>query len=97
MSTLTERLGMDDADWMSHPDRNCRPPAGATNDQIAFTADLYFPAEGSEGEAMKLCRGCPVRALCADYGIANPELVGVWGGTTTAMRVKIRVKARKAA
>lgn len=84
-------------DWMTHPDRNCRPPAGATPQQIQFGADLYFPVEGREREAMKLCRGCPVRAACAEWAIEQPGLVGVWGGTTTATRARARMAAKAGA
>ncbi len=32
--------------------------------------------------ARAVCAGCPAREPCLNYALANPELVGIWGGTT---------------
>lgn len=94
MTTLTERLGLDTADWMSHPGRNCAPQFDTPRD-IQHHADLWFPSEGGERMAQKLCRGCPVKALCAAWATPQTDLVGVFGGTTTASRARARMAANR--
>jgi hypothetical protein len=80
---------------MLHPDRNCAIPAGATNEEAALTADLWFPTEMKEANyARRLCMGCPVREKCLDYAMERPELEGIWGQTTAAQRGTMRRKAR---
>jgi hypothetical protein len=92
--TLTDILGNDDAAFMSNSRRNCRPPTGATPQQIRFIADQWFPGDGGERVAQTLCHGCPVIAECRAWAIPQVELSGVWGGTTTAMRIKARRNAK---
>jgi hypothetical protein len=49
--------------------------------------ELWFSKSSSERAlAQALCRECPVRTACAQYALDNPELKGVWGGTTAADR-----------
>ena len=36
------------------------------------------------------CADCPVHEECLAYALAQPDLVGVWGGTTERERRKIR-------
>lgn len=92
---IADILGHDDAEFMSHEDRNCRPPSDKALD-IQLFADMWFPSEGGERMAQKLCRGCPVRAKCAAWAIPQADLVGVFGGTTTATRARARAKGRAA-
>lgn len=75
--------------------RNCRPPSDKPLD-IQLFADMWHPVDAREDEARKLCRGCVVRAECAAWAIPQPDLVGIFGGTTTAMRAKARTKRRAA-
>jgi hypothetical protein len=51
--------------------------------------DPWYSAK-SEGHAARLCKGCPVLALCLDYAVEANEKYGVWGGTTPLDRVHIR-------
>jgi len=44
----------------------------------------------SQAEAVEVCRSCLVRRECGAYALADPMLVGVWGGTTTAERKAAR-------
>lgn len=44
--------------------------------------------------AKAICRQCPVKQQCAEWGIAN-EPSGVWGGMDEADRVKARRGKRK--
>jgi WhiB family redox-sensing transcriptional regulator len=42
------------------------------------------------GPTRELCDGCPVRTECLETGLANPGLVGLWGGTTERERRELR-------
>lgn len=45
--------------------------------------------------AMKICRGCPVRADCLRYAMQTEDpnnRYGVWGGLTTGQRTKLANK-----
>ncbi len=44
----------------------------------------WFPA---------LCAVCPVVGACEDYALADPDLDGVWAGTTGRERRALRRKA----
>lgn len=50
--------------------------------------DLFFEREDSPAtaNARLLCEDCPVRAVCRDYALRQPNLHGVWGGTTRSER-----------
>jgi WhiB family redox-sensing transcriptional regulator len=37
-----------------------------------------------------LCEGCSVRQQCLDVALADPEIQGLWGGTTAAERKAMR-------
>lgn len=39
-----------------------------------------------ERAAVRVCASCPVRAQCLAHALAQPELFGVWGGTTEGDR-----------
>lgn len=52
---------------------------------------MFFPENASEaGEALRVCRRCPVRPDCAGYALAIPGLEGIWGGLTEANRRRHR-------
>ena len=36
--------------------------------------------------AMRVCGRCLVVAECRSYALADPDLVGIWGGTDTVYR-----------
>jgi len=38
----------------------------------------------------ELCEDCPVRRECLEAALADPELIGLWGGSTEAERREIR-------
>ncbi len=51
----------------------------------------WFPGPGERsGPAQAVCEGCPVRWPCLDYALADESLDGVWGGTTTKERKRLR-------
>lgn len=53
--------------------------------------DLFFPERGEPVTAAKaVCAGCPVRAECLDYALANGEKHGIWGGTSERERRRMR-------
>ena len=58
--------------------------------------DLFFSGVAEDIiKAQEICKGCPVRLLCASYAIENNTEGGVWGGLTEADRKTIKgVKAR---
>jgi len=53
----------------------------------------YFPDRkdrtGTE-EALAVCGSCLVRSECLAEAMADPDLVGVWGGTTEDQRRGLR-------
>jgi WhiB family redox-sensing transcriptional regulator len=52
---------------------------------------LFFPSVGaSSTKARTICSICRVREACLAYAMADSELTGVWGGTTTQERKKLR-------
>jgi hypothetical protein len=59
--------------------------------------DAFFPEKGQNGLAYELkwakqtCAACPIRLLCADYGI-KWEDHGIWGGLTIEDRKKLKLK-----
>ena len=60
------------------------------------TADLWFVPPGDRhgiAAAKAICRRCPVAAECLAEAMANPSIVGVWGGTTENERTKLRARA----
>lgn len=86
------------ADWMTDPHRNCAIPTEFTPQEVGVIADQWFPTEAGEAKnATHLCRNCPVIRQCFLFAIQNPEVEGIWGGTTTGQRNKLRAVARKLA
>lgn len=60
--------------------------------------DAFFPdVENGRAVAVvkRVCAACPVRTACLDYALARPELVGIWGGTTTNQRRQLRKTTRQ--
>jgi WhiB family transcriptional regulator, redox-sensing transcriptional regulator len=55
-------------------------------------------AAGPQVEAAKaVCRTCPVQQRCLAYALADPALVGIWGGATTTERRQYRQPSAAAA
>lgn len=53
--------------------------------------EIFFSKSSTDREQAKgLCQGCPIRTACAQHALDNPELRGVWGGTTAADRRAFR-------
>jgi len=52
---------------------------------------LFFPrGRRSLDEVLAVCASCPVMGDCRDYGLSDPELIGIWGGTTATQRADLR-------
>lgn len=90
--SLNDLLGTDDAPWMSDPNRNCDIRYAISNkpDDVQEFADNWFPTDGNERRAKRLCAGCPQVNACLMFAMGRPELDGVWGQTTTAERAMLR-------
>lgn len=52
---------------------------------------IFFP-ESAESNlpAKRICQECPVRIDCLDYAVATSQDFGIWAGTTSEERKKIR-------
>lgn len=57
--------------------------------------NLFFPELGANyyttHDALKICRGCPVREECLQAVINHPAR-GIWGGTTETQRRRRGIK-----
>ncbi len=77
-------LAMAQPPW--HRDAACKE-----YDQALF---FRFPARPSQpdtsAEARTICQRCLVQAECLALALADPSLVGVWGGTDEAQRRTLR-------
>lgn len=63
------------------------PRANCTGEPIS----VFFPAAGdSLDRARMLCAGCSVRDECLAYALADPTLLGWWGGTSERERARMR-------
>lgn len=61
--------------------------------------DAWFPAlnQGRTKELVnvrKLCMSCPVQKECLTYAVANPDLQGIWGGSSPRERRLIRLRQK---
>ena len=55
--------------------------------------DLWVSDIGENYDAARrVCAACPVRAECAEYALARPDLLGMWGGLSTRERKRIRAE-----
>jgi WhiB family redox-sensing transcriptional regulator len=53
--------------------------------------DAFFPEKGGSTRAAKaICAGCPVKAQCLAYALANDDRFGVWGGLSERERRRLR-------
>lgn len=53
--------------------------------------ETFFPPKGHSSQAAKrVCASCPIRSRCLQVAMANPDLDGIWGGTTPGERRRLR-------
>jgi WhiB family redox-sensing transcriptional regulator len=70
---------------------------------LSADPDLFFPisATGASArqitQAKRFCARCLVCAECGDFARVNPDLQGIWGGTTDDERKKLRRARARAA
>lgn len=77
------RFGFEIPAW--HGEAACRPELWAGRERPDFFA-------GPPGRARAVCDSCPVVEACLAEALANPWMLGVWGGTTERQRLAIRRK-----
>jgi WhiB family redox-sensing transcriptional regulator len=65
-------------------------PAWHQEAACAGQTDLFFVKGTPPTRTRQICGGCPVREECLAYALADPELVGLWGGTTERERRELR-------
>ena len=58
--------------------------------------DLFFPV-GTTGPAVdqidaakRVCRSCEALEPCLDFALADPEVIGLWGGLSAKGRKALR-------
>ena len=56
-------------------------------------ADQFVLMHPGRTPRRRLCGDCPVRAECLAYAMAEPDLVGTWGGTSERERRALRREA----
>lgn len=57
--------------------------------------EAFFPEKGgSTRDAKRVCTGCPVRAECLEFALANDERFGIWGGLSERERRRVRLQRR---
>jgi WhiB family redox-sensing transcriptional regulator len=59
--------------------------------------DLFFPLNEYSKLGLKqiemakaICKPCPAQNACLIFALKNPEIQGVWGGTTEGERAALR-------
>jgi WhiB family redox-sensing transcriptional regulator len=54
------------------------------------TGSFIVGLGGNYNRARELCAACSVQTECLTAALADPELLGMWGGTTERERVQMR-------
>ncbi len=57
---------------------------------------IFFPAHGdyvTARLAKSICASCPIKIDCLREALADPNLDGIWGGTSRRERNRLRDKA----
>src|SRR5580658_534570 len=55
--------------------------------------EWFFPeCQGHRAAAEALCASCTVQGECRNYGLINPDLVGIWGGIDAHERNRLRTR-----
>lgn len=59
--------------------------------------ELFFADKGDWAKTVRaklVCVKCPVKDECLAYALRNNEIHGVWGGTTSEQRKRLRSQHR---
>jgi WhiB family redox-sensing transcriptional regulator len=55
------------------------------------STELFITSRGgSDGLAKALCANCSAKAPCLAAAVRDPDLVGIWGGTSESERNRLR-------
>src|SRR6202050_3564812 len=97
MSILTASAAVAPVDDLVLIQELSRPPNwqlhAACRDE---SVDLFITdGGGPSARAKQLCARCPVRLHCLRYALADPDLVGYWGGTSERERRRLRKASRR--
>ena len=63
-----------------------RPWAAYASCRDADPEQFFSSVEADVADAVKICRGCPVREECLDWALETRVRYGIWGGTTERER-----------
>ncbi|QKV74515.1 WhiB family transcriptional regulator [Amycolatopsis sp. Hca4] len=77
--------------WLAETDRlgSVAAPDGGRCSET--DADIFHPGDGGNtAPALRICRGCELRAQCLAYALGAREKYGIWGGTTVTERAWLR-------
>ncbi len=56
-----------------------------------FAIATFFPEQGASAVAARgFCDSCPVRRQCLAFALADEHLHGVWAGTSSRQRKRLR-------
>lgn len=72
------------------------PPCATSDPDSFFSEDqpegqIYIrPIYRYEREAKRTCLECPYMQRCLQFALDNPDIQGIWGGTTERQRNMIR-------
>ena len=85
----------DEPSWTGTPEWAGAPAATEAWRMDALCAETdpeaFFPEKGgSTRDAKRVCGGCPVRAECLEFALANDERFGIWGGLSERERRRVR-------
>jgi WhiB family redox-sensing transcriptional regulator len=85
-------------DFWSDGDNTFRPHRPDWQEKALCRGETeVFFNEGSPNaiaDAKRFCNRCPVRGMCLQFALKNDE-IGVWGGTTTMERQRLKKTRRR--
>jgi WhiB family redox-sensing transcriptional regulator len=58
--------------------------------EIFFPEDYTYKNREVIDEAKSICGDCWMQKACLDYSMQDPDLEGIWGGTTPLERKRLR-------
>jgi WhiB family transcriptional regulator, redox-sensing transcriptional regulator len=68
-----------------------RPPWMVRGACRGMGTEVFITGRGDSTAAAKAtCSTCLVQSECLAFAVANPELVGIWGGTSARERARMR-------
>lgn len=86
--------GPDHRDLPTLQDLLGRPQWMARGACRGMDTDLFVTRRGESLDAAReVCARCPVRAECLAFALADPAIVGTWGGTSARERAILRRRA----